>query len=195
MRPGRIALTAHALGGELLGEASGQRVDRAFRCGVVDIEAGRTEARGGRRHHHDRAARAPGGLRQSSRRLARGEAGAQHIDLENAAHALDAHVDEPRRRRDDAGVGDHARQRPERPRRSIEHGHDVGFDGDVAAQRDRAAAALDDRIDHRAGRLGVVAIIDADRPAVSGGEQGAGAADAARGSGDEKDFGGHDDLG
>jgi len=53
------------------------------------------------------------------------------------------------------------------------------------------AAAFGDRLHHGVGRFRVLAVIDGDRPAVLSGEQRTGAADAARGAGDKKDFGGH----
>jgi hypothetical protein len=100
-------------------------------------------------------------------------------------HALGAHVGELGRRREYARVGDDGGQGPERLCHGVEHADRVGFDRHVAFERDGAAAALGDRLDDRVGRLGVFAIVDADRPAVLGREQRAGAADAARSAGDE----------
>ena len=188
MRPGRRALTLHALRAEFFRQPEGQGVDRAFRAGVVDIEVWRAEARGGRRHQHDRTARAAGRLRHATSRLARREIRAEHVDLEDPPHALGAHVGEPRARGDDPGVGDNSGQRPQRVGRLFEDGDDVGFARDVALERDRPSAPRRDLPHDRVGRFGVEPVIDADGPAVAGGEQGAGAADAARGAGNEQGF-------
>ena len=75
------------------------------------------------------------------------------------AHALGAHVGEPGRRRDDAGVGDDRGEGPERLRRGVEHADRVGFDRHVALERDGAAALLGDDLDDRVRRLGVFAIV------------------------------------
>jgi hypothetical protein len=95
-------------------------------------------------------------------------------------HPLGAHVRELRRRRDDAGVGDDGGQRSKGFGRRVEYCNCVGLDRDVALQGDSAAAAFGDRLNHGVRRFRVLAIIDPDRPAVLGGEQCAGAADAAK---------------
>ena len=117
---------------------------------------------------------AAGGFRQPPRGLACGEKCAQHIDLEDVAHALGAHIDELGRWRDYSGVGDDRGQGPERLCRCVEHVDRVGFDRHVAFERDGAAAAFGDRLDDGVGGFCVLAIIDADGPAVLGGEQRAG---------------------
>jgi hypothetical protein len=82
-------------------------------------------------------------------------------------------------------------QGPEGLRRGVEHRDRIGFDRHIAFERDGAAAVLGDRRDDSVSRLGVLAIIDSDRPSVLGGEQRAGAADAARSAGDNEGLGGH----
>jgi NAD(P)-dependent dehydrogenase (short-subunit alcohol dehydrogenase family) len=54
-----------------------------------------------------------------------------------------------------------------------------------------AEGAFGDCLDDGVGRFRVLAIIDTDSPTISTGEQGAGAADAARGASDKEGFGGH----
>ena len=125
-------------------------------------------------------------MRRAASRAVRG---AEHVDLENAPHALDAHLDEPRSRRDDPGVDHDPGQEAERLRRLFEDGDNVGLDGDVALERDGAPARLGDRAHDLFRRVDVVAVIDPDRPAVLGGEQGRSAADAARRAGDQDGFG------
>jgi hypothetical protein len=55
----------------------------------------------------------------------------------------------------------------------------------------KAAAAFGDRLDDGVSRFRVLAIVDIGSPTISAGEQGAGAADAARGTGDKEGYGGH----
>ena len=185
MRPGTDAIHPHALGSQFNRQATGQRVDRALRAGVVDIKVGRAEPRRGRRNEHDRAALPAAALHHPPRRLARGEVGAQSIDLEDVAHALEAHVGELRRRRGDAGVDHDVGDRAERVLRADEHADDVVFTRDVAAQRDGAAADFRNRLDDFLRGAGVQVVIDADRPAARGGGDRRRAADAARSAGDE----------
>jgi hypothetical protein len=66
------------------------------------------------------------------RSLAGGEIGAEDIDLEDAPHALGAHLRKLRRRRDNAGIGDDRGERPQRLGRRAEHADHIGFDGDIA---------------------------------------------------------------
>jgi hypothetical protein len=118
--------------------------------------------------------------------------GAQNIDIEHAPHPLDAHIDQPRARRDDPGVDDHPVERAERARRAFEHLEHVSFESDIAMQRDTPAAGALNFANDALRALFVADVIDADRPAAPAGQQGRGAADAARGASDEDGFPGHE---
>src|SRR5205085_4700904 len=79
----------HALPCELLREPDGEAGDRALRPGVVDIVEGRAEPGRDRRDRHDRAAPPAAAAREPARGLAGADIGAEHVDLEEPAHALD----------------------------------------------------------------------------------------------------------
>ena len=84
---GTEGVDPHALRAKLLRKADGQGVDRALRAGLVDIEVRRAEPRRGRRHQYDGTAAPP--ANSDIRRAARAPSDRrQHVDLEDAPHAI-----------------------------------------------------------------------------------------------------------
>jgi hypothetical protein len=104
-----------------------------------------------------------------------------------AVPLLERDLLDPAARRVDAGVGDQDADRPEPGLGGVDERIGGGRVGEVGPGRDRAAAEAADRRGGLFGRVGARGVRDDDVVAVLGEPQRDGAADPARGAGDERD--------
>src|SRR5258708_39889516 len=84
--------------------------------------------------------------------------------------------------------------RPERPRRFVEHAYDLGLFRHVALNRDAGAAGFLDGADDLRRRVGAVQVIDRDVVAARRGKPGCRRADTPAAAGDEKNGSRHYEL-
>lgn len=123
-----------------------------------------------------------------ARALARAKIGAENIHVEDAAHALDVHIHQPRGRCYDTGVDYDAIEFAEFGC-LFEHRDYLGFNGDIALYGLRLATGGGDGADDFFGRGSIANIVDADRPAPPAGEDCRRAADATTGPGNQNGLG------
>ena len=165
-----------------------EHVDGAFGRRVIDILARRTNARRRAGQVDDGAALAAMAGAHAQHRLARAHDRAQHIDIEHAAQARKAHGVDARGQVHHAGVIDQRVQAAQLGVDASEHAQHLGFVSHVGLNGNSLHAQRPSSAHHLVGSLGVVGVVDRQRPALRRSLQGDRCANAATRTGDKQNF-------
>ena len=160
-------------------QADRESVDRAFGRGVVHVLAGRSKSRRRTRQIDDRAAAAAMARAHAQHRFAGADDRADHVDVEHALQAGNAHRVDPGADVDHAGAVDQPREPPQLGVDLLEHGQHLLLAGNVGLDRHSSAPGSDDLPHHIVCGRRIGGVVDRHLPAGPRGQLASCRADAA----------------